>query len=367
IHWVLGFSTFDGRFEPRDSMKCNGKRRYNQKVTESTKETRAHAETAADRFVAYLDRIGPVGILKEYESNKAYLPPNVKCETGRRNADKNRYRDVMCLDTTRVVLKPKFGPYTADDGDYIHANWVRGDGLERKYIATQAPLPHTVEDFWRMVLQVEARIIICLGESGAKNDFGLSLFWGMDGRGQMRYGKVVVVIEGVTSYPKDGLRVYRIKVSLGSAGIARRTASSDRCVMKTLERLKGACDGDIQDQHTDIRWRRDRKTARGRKTAVPLRHSVAGKTAVIQCLAGIDGTGTLIAVDMIVTRILNGDIVWVLDVFEELRGCRASAIQTSQQYLLVYVTVFDYLREKFGADRYQAQYDKFKQRLEKMG
>ncbi|CAJ0585746.1 unnamed protein product, partial [Mesorhabditis spiculigera] len=231
-----------------------------------------------------------------------------------------------------------------------------------------------------MVLQVEARIIICLGESGAKNDFGLSVFWGMDGRRQMRYGKVVVVIEDVTSYPKDGLRVYRIKVSLGSAGIGRsfelvhcpkwpdrRTASSDRCVMKTLERLKGACDGDIQDKHTDIRWRRDRKTARGRKTAVPLLHSVAGKTAVIQCLAGIDGTGTLIAVDMIVTRILNGDIVWVLDVFEELRGCRASAIQTSQQYLLVYATVFDYLREKFGADRYQAQYDKFKQLLEKMG
>lgn len=37
--------------------------------------------------------------------------------------------------------------------DYINATWVDGHARERKYIATQGPVPATIPDFWGMIWQ----------------------------------------------------------------------------------------------------------------------------------------------------------------------------------------------------------------------
>ncbi|CAJ0569569.1 unnamed protein product, partial [Mesorhabditis spiculigera] len=79
-------------------------------------------------------------------------------DTKRQSASKGK--DVHCLDATRVVLKTDFGNYTTADGDYIHANWISYDYMERKFIATQGPKDNTIEDFWRMVFQENAVAII---------------------------------------------------------------------------------------------------------------------------------------------------------------------------------------------------------------
>ncbi|ETN81561.1 hypothetical protein NECAME_08417 [Necator americanus] len=49
------------------------------------------------------------------------------------NPDKNRYMDVVCLDDTRVRLTLDVPPST----DYIHANWIRFEGHDKVFIATQ--------------------------------------------------------------------------------------------------------------------------------------------------------------------------------------------------------------------------------------
>lgn len=48
--------------------------------------------------------------------------------------------------------------------DYINANLINGKlfGLKHSYIATQAPLPSTFEDFWRMIWDYNSRIIVML-------------------------------------------------------------------------------------------------------------------------------------------------------------------------------------------------------------
>ena len=47
------------------------------------------------------------------------------------NPEKNRYRDVYCIDATRVVLSD------GAPGDYIHANWVGVEGDKQRFICTQ--------------------------------------------------------------------------------------------------------------------------------------------------------------------------------------------------------------------------------------
>ena len=50
------------------------------------------------------------------------------------NNERNRYKDVFCLDQTRVVLE-------GSEGDYINANWVKGEPFVNNFICTQVTLP----------------------------------------------------------------------------------------------------------------------------------------------------------------------------------------------------------------------------------
>uniref|UniRef100_A0A8C4WTM8 protein-tyrosine-phosphatase n=1 Tax=Gopherus evgoodei TaxID=1825980 RepID=A0A8C4WTM8_9SAUR len=75
------------------------------------------------------------------------------------NIKKNRYKDILPYDQTRVVLN-----LCTDEGqtDYINASFIQGVNNKRCYIATQGPLPHTVLDFWRMIWEYEVKVGVTL-------------------------------------------------------------------------------------------------------------------------------------------------------------------------------------------------------------
>lgn len=54
--------------------------------------------------------------------------------------------------------------------DYINANFIKGASGSPAYIASQGPLPSTVNDFWRMVVQCEVQVIVmaCNEEEAGK-------------------------------------------------------------------------------------------------------------------------------------------------------------------------------------------------------
>lgn len=104
--------------------------------------------------------------------------------TSQNNYYRNRYKDVLPYDQTRVILKASL------DSDYINANFINVN-FERKihpfffvnefcffvdlsqmpvtstdivnrYIATQGPLPTTCEAFWTMIWEQECTLLIML-------------------------------------------------------------------------------------------------------------------------------------------------------------------------------------------------------------
>ena len=84
---------------------------------------------------------------------------NGRTEEGKRVANqmKNRYVGLYPFDDTRVklVLRPGI-----DGSDYINANYVESFLQKDRFIATQAPLEHTFEDFWRMIWQQNCQTIV---------------------------------------------------------------------------------------------------------------------------------------------------------------------------------------------------------------
>lgn len=73
---------------------------------------------------------------------------------------RNRYANVIPLPETRVTLSCKDGDPLSQ---YINANYVRGPkNADKFYIACQAPLASTVHDFWRMVWETQAKVILML-------------------------------------------------------------------------------------------------------------------------------------------------------------------------------------------------------------
>uniref|UniRef100_A0A3Q3QXU1 protein-tyrosine-phosphatase n=1 Tax=Monopterus albus TaxID=43700 RepID=A0A3Q3QXU1_MONAL len=73
------------------------------------------------------------------------------------NIKKNRYKDILPFDDSRVKLTLKT---SNQDTDYINANFIKGINGSKAYIATQGPLPNTVIDFWRMNWEYNVAVIV---------------------------------------------------------------------------------------------------------------------------------------------------------------------------------------------------------------
>jgi tyrosine-protein phosphatase non-receptor type 11 len=74
------------------------------------------------------------------------------------NRIRNRFKNILPYDETRIILKNY--PVT----DYMNANRIRTSSgtMGRDYIATQGPLPATVNDFWHMVQQELVKCIVMI-------------------------------------------------------------------------------------------------------------------------------------------------------------------------------------------------------------
>ncbi|XP_022799392.1 receptor-type tyrosine-protein phosphatase S-like, partial [Stylophora pistillata] len=86
------------------------------------------------------------------------------------NATKNRYPNAFPYDETRVKLSVISG---VEGSDYINANFIDGYMARRAFIATQAPIPDTIPDFWRMIWEQESSTIVMLSKEteGGKDQY----------------------------------------------------------------------------------------------------------------------------------------------------------------------------------------------------
>ncbi|XP_037087916.1 tyrosine-protein phosphatase 99A-like [Pollicipes pollicipes] len=75
------------------------------------------------------------------------------------NQARNRSAQFVPLDRWRVHLSPRPG---VEGSDYINATPLIGYEKLCEFIITQHPLPHTVDDFWRMVWEQNVQTVVVL-------------------------------------------------------------------------------------------------------------------------------------------------------------------------------------------------------------
>ena len=71
------------------------------------------------------------------------------------SCSKNRYGNILPNECSRVKLRPQ---ESIEGSDYINANHI----LDGRYISTQAPMPNTINDFWRMIWEQHCAIIVMI-------------------------------------------------------------------------------------------------------------------------------------------------------------------------------------------------------------
>eukprot|EP01028_Stygiella_incarcerata_P001207 TRINITY_DN1191_c0_g1_i3.p1 TRINITY_DN1191_c0_g1~~TRINITY_DN1191_c0_g1_i3.p1 ORF type:complete len:530 (-),score=146.75 TRINITY_DN1191_c0_g1_i3:1090-2679(-) len=178
------------RITPTTDLKAvyNSKRRHGP-VESDTAEVDSSFE---DEFEYMTKRLFKTPKLYRLEGqfSSALLPGN-EC--------KNRYKDILPFEKRRVVLTGS-GEDTGDEMDaeapdhhrgkshtgysghdgYINASWVKRTAsypIPYEYIATQAPLPKTVETFWDMVWETGATNIVCLNRNEEIKQRRCSVYW----------------------------------------------------------------------------------------------------------------------------------------------------------------------------------------------
>ncbi|VDM98100.1 unnamed protein product [Thelazia callipaeda] len=275
-------------------------------------------ERLISEYVNYVRTMGVAGLRREFAELKMYVPTNNAHEAFAANQTRNRYRDVPCLDVTRVVLTLNVPPET----DYIHANWMKMEGCNHNYIATQGPLESTVSDFWRMVHQEQITTIIMLCKTMEDSKPKCFQYWPAENGENKTYGCMFVMNKRVRlSEHEDRFETYLLEVL------------PEGCSNSTIVKLIHMTD-----------WP-DRGVPQSGMTVLRLiRMMPSSSTSIIHCSAGIGRTGTVVAIDTLLSRLWKNQPLNVAQVVKEMRNQRASSVQNEAQYMFIYTTVLDYIK-----------------------
>uniref|UniRef100_A0A915Q649 Uncharacterized protein n=1 Tax=Setaria digitata TaxID=48799 RepID=A0A915Q649_9BILA len=256
------------------------------------------------KFINGVCDLGVSGLVKQYEEKiKTYKPPDHRCDAFRRNLKRNRYKDVKCLDNTRVVLKQK--------QDYIHANYVTSKYLLNQFICTQAPMKSTANDFWTMVMQENVRYIIMLCnivESGKKK---CHTYYPTEVGSKIEFDEITVSNTNIDLQdPATIISALKVEKNDNALFVSH--------VLWCKWPDHGVPSSELAPFEILKMVRRSRK-----------------RPTVVHCSAGVGRTGTIIAIEMGLEQLLHCVPLSMVELCRELRDMRAFSIQTNLQYVYI--------------------------------
>ncbi|XP_017769765.1 PREDICTED: receptor-type tyrosine-protein phosphatase N2 isoform X2 [Nicrophorus vespilloides] len=233
------------------------------------------------------------------------------------NVEKNRYMEVMPYDHARVVLNDLTN---LTGSDFINASSITDhDPRNPAYIAAQGPLPQTAPDFWQLIWEQGAVVIVMLTRLTEGGTAMCHRYWPEEGSEVYHIYEVHLVSEHIWCDDYLVRSFYLKNVRTGET----RTVTQ-------FHFLSWPETGVPASTKALLEFRRKvNKSYRGRSCPI-----------VVHCSDGAGRTGTYCLIDMVLSRMAKGakeiDIAATL---EHLRDQRSRMVATKQQFEFVLTAV----------------------------
>ncbi|XP_068894482.1 uncharacterized protein [Tenebrio molitor] len=256
---------------------------------------------------------------KNLQTNK-----NKKSSTAgslQKNNHKNRYKNILAYDHSRVILQKMDGMGT---DNYINANYINGVDHPKAYIATQGPKFSTIRDFWRMIWQEQVQTIVMATNFVESKERKCAEYWPQRLNCIFEFGEM-----GITLISEENFEHYD-----------RRTLE-----MKYRGEVRAV-------QHYHLKWNPDQLTPLYPDRVVPLVKQIRNvrenstTPIVIHCSSGVNRTGTLILCDMALQMAAQQNSIDFYKLTKDLRDQRPNMVSTEKQYLLAHLVVLECLMEE---------------------
>uniref|UniRef100_A0AAR2LVQ3 Receptor-type tyrosine-protein phosphatase epsilon n=1 Tax=Pygocentrus nattereri TaxID=42514 RepID=A0AAR2LVQ3_PYGNA len=262
-----------------------------------------------------------LGLEEEFKklTNMRIMKENMRTGNLPANMKKNRVLQIIPYDFNRVILSMRRGQ---EFTDYINASFIDGYRQKDYFIATQGPLAHTVEDFWRMVWEWKCHSIVMLTELQEREQDKCFQYWPTED--SVKYGDYTIEIKADTQCDDT---------------------FSLRDLVLTYEPVKTRL---IRHFHFHG-WPEIGIPAEGKGmidiiAAVQKQQQQSGNhPIVVHCSAGAGRTGTFIALSNILERVKAEGLLDVFQTVKSLRMQRPHMVQTVEQYDFCYRVVQDFV------------------------
>uniref|UniRef100_A0A8C7Q742 Tyrosine-protein phosphatase non-receptor type 20 n=1 Tax=Oncorhynchus mykiss TaxID=8022 RepID=A0A8C7Q742_ONCMY len=256
--------------------------------------------------------------LQEFE-NLQNLQPLDDCLIGqtKENKKKNRYKNIVPFDTTRVIL--------GKNGGYINANFINMPVKDENFmfIACQGPLPTTLGDFWQMIWEQKSNVIAMMTQEVEGGKVKCQRYW--------------------PDTPRTAEMVdERLQITLV------KDQHLDNFVIRLIE-VKDIQTEEIQRvTHLNYTGWPDHGTPSQPEQLLTfisyMRHIHQSGPIITHCSAGIGRSGTLICVDVVLGLISKDADFDISDVVRNMRLQRQGMVQTEEQYIFCYQVILYVLR-----------------------
>uniref|UniRef100_F1L7X1 Tyrosine-protein phosphatase 69D n=2 Tax=Ascaris TaxID=6251 RepID=F1L7X1_ASCSU len=293
-------------------------------ITTEGKAAAVSTETkkaAVQEWVRNTLQKGVEGIIAEYD-HVDKLPNNASLYGDRDNV-KNRYRDIGCIDKTRVRLKDVDASL-----DYIHANYIRSTKRKKRFICTQAPLDITVEDFWHMVCQERSEYIVMLCGLVEDNSSVCAEYWPQ----------------------KEGERLQFQDFEVRNAGTSKIECTENNekfIVTKSRLHVNSRMGAHICSHLFWSQWA-DRRPPPSSEIIQRIGREVrrTRRPIIVHCSTGVGRAGTFVAIELLLETLMSGCKCDMPAFLSGLRQQRAMAVNSCMQYIGVYQKTMEYFKKR---------------------
>ncbi|XP_078386842.1 FERM and PDZ domain-containing protein 2 isoform X2 [Cetorhinus maximus] len=253
--------------------------------------------------------------LKEFMALE-HLKPIDDCVVGKapENREKNRYRDILPYDNTRVRIEGR---------GYINASYIRMPFASEEclYIACQGPLPGTTNDFWQMIWENKADVIAMMTREHERGKVKCHRYWPDKMYKPIRVNKYHLTLENHQML--DSFEINAMKMTDSETGEIH--------YVKHLKFITWPDHGTPNSSEKLVHF------------ILYMREVHHKGPIVVHCSAGIGRSGVLICTDVLLS-LINKELSFdIMDIVREMRKQRHGMIQTKDQYLFCYNIVLEIL------------------------